>query len=97
MQSWNGLCMLSYLAFKMAPDFTIQMDTSGSWGCRAVLNKQWLHWQWPAVWNPMSIMAKELVPIVCSCAVWGTTIVQEAECDNSSLIVAINKGLSKDA
>ena len=44
-------------------------------------------------------MAKELVPIVMGCAVWGpqfaghTTLFQ---CDNLGLVVAINKGSSKD-
>ena len=44
-------------------------------------------------------MAKELVPIVMSCAVWGpylarcTTMFQ---CDNLSLVAAITKGSSKD-
>ena len=46
----------------------------------------------------MDIMAKELVPIVLSCAVWGSLIRQkklEFRCDNHSLVDPINKGSSK--
>ena len=47
----------------------------------------------------VSIMAKKLVPIVLSCAVWGTSLSRyctEFQCDNLSLAEAINKGSSKD-
>ena len=45
------------------------------------------------------IMAKELVPIVVSCAVWGPLLSKkhtEFHCDNQSLVDAINKDSSKD-
>ena len=44
-------------------------------------------------------MAKELVPIVLGCAVWGPLLVKkdaELKCDNLGLVDAINKGSSKD-
>ena len=43
-------------------------------------------------------MAKELVPIVLSCAVWGPSLAKmsEFQCDNLSLVSAINKGTAKD-
>jgi len=44
-------------------------------------------------------MAKELVPIIFSCAVWGPLLARtctEFHCDNLSLVEAINKGSSKD-
>ena len=44
-------------------------------------------------------MAKELVPIVISCAVWGSILQEsstEFHCDNQGLVAAINKGSSKD-
>ena len=33
----------------------------------------WLQLKWSAEWERMDIMAKELVPIVLSCAIWGPT------------------------
>ena len=44
-------------------------------------------------------MAKELVPIIISCAIWGQNLAKkrvEFQCDNHSLVIAINKGTTKD-
>ena len=51
-------------------------------------------------WSSVNIMAKELVPIIISCAVWGPLLKQrstEFHCDNQCLVAVINKGSSKDA
>ena len=77
----------------------IQTDASGTLGCGAVFGNLWLQWKWPSEWQPLSIMAKELVPIVCSCAVWGPKLAQKPvlfQCDNLSLVTALNKGTCKD-
>ena len=45
-------------------------------------------------------MAKELVPILVSCAIWGPILARkrtEFQCDNQSLVSAINKGSAKDS
>ena len=47
----------------------------------------------------MDIMAKELVPIVLSCAIWGPQLprkILEFKYDNQGLVNAINKGSSKE-
>ena len=44
-------------------------------------------------------MAKELVPIILTCVAWGTQLSKHHinfQCDNASLVAAINKGSSKD-
>jgi len=46
----------------------------------------------------MDIMAKELHPIVLSCAVWGPVLSGygvEFKCDNQSVVDSINKGSTK--
>ena len=63
------------------------------------IHMQWLQWQWPPEWSNSSIMAKESVPIIFSCIVWGRKLSKQQvnfRCDNLSLVVAINKGSSKD-
>ena len=70
LQSWNGLSLLRCIPTTF-PYCTIRTDASGSWGCGASFARQWLQWQWPPQWSSIPIMAKELVPIVLSCAVWG--------------------------
>jgi len=84
------------------PDFTIltdQSDASGRWGCGAVLVTQWIQLAWSNEWSRRDIMAKELVPIVLSCVVWGPLLSGsrvEFKCNNSSVVDSINKGSSKE-
>ena len=43
-------------------------------------------------------MAKKLVPVVLSCAIWGPFMAKQLvllQCDNLSLVTAINKGSAK--
>ena len=45
-------------------------------------------------------MAKELVPIIVSCAIWGPILARkqtELQCNNQSLVSAINKCSAKDS
>jgi len=47
----------------------------------------------------VDIIAKELLPIVISYAIWGPLLFQKAveiHCDNMGTVSAINKGSSKD-
>ena len=81
------------------PDVQIHTDASGTWGCGALFNNHWLQLKWSTEWKRMDIMAKELVPIVLSCAIWGPLLPTKSikfKCDNSSLVDAINKGSSKE-
>ena len=99
--NWNGVSFINsslsqdHLSF----EFHIQTDASGHWGCGACFVHQWLQQPWSEEWKDVSIMVKELVPIVLSCAIWGTSLSRshvEFQCDNLSLVEAINKRSSKD-
>ena len=95
---WNGLSILHNF---QAPSHTvtIQTDASGSWGCGAFMSGQWIQWNWSTKWLSQGIMAKELVPILLSCIIWGPQLSKQSVlilCDNLSLVNAINKGASKD-
>ena len=97
--SWNGLSILRSTPRSLPADSIIQTDASGAWRCGAFYNGLWLQWQWPSTWISVSIMAKELVPILLSCAVWGPHLAKHSiriQCDNLSLVTAISKGSSKD-
>ena len=97
-QHWNGLSMLQSPNLCPPTQITIQTDASGSWGCGAVCNHHWLQWQWPDAWASKDIMAKELVPVVLSCAVWASLLKQKnvlLQCNNLILVTAINKGSAK--
>ena len=67
----NGTGFLQVAGYPQPPSLSIQTDASGNWGCGGYLSGNWYKCQWPTEWLPVAIMAKELVPIVLSCAVWG--------------------------
>ena len=99
-QHWNGLSILRTQNTPLTYQAIIQTDVSGSWGCCAIYNHQWIQYQWPDTWTSRDIMAKELVPVVLSCAVWGPLLAKQnvlLQCDNLSLVKAINKGSAKPA
>ena len=97
---WNGTCFFHTFLNEGSRDYQIQTDASGTWSCGAYFNGQWFQLPWSPEWGPINIMAKELVPIVLSCAVWGSVISKstvEFRCDNRSLVDAISKGSSRES
>ena len=99
LQSWNRSSILRHSSLSFSPDFVAYTDASGTWGCAAVLGSQWLQWQWPKEWSNVGIMAKELISILFTSIVWGAQLSRHHinfKCDNESLVIAINKGSSKD-
>ena len=75
------------------PQVTFSSDASGSWGCGAVWEKEWLQCQWNTTWAEKGIATKELLPIVLAVALWGRqwrhcqVLVQ---CDNMAVVAAFN-------
>ena len=98
-ETWNGLSLLRCVSWPLIPDIYIQTDASGSWGCGSFCVGKWLQWKWPNKWLSSTIMAKELVPIVLSCAVWGCELAKHSvcvQCDNFSVVAAIKKGAARE-
>ena len=96
--SWNGISFL-YRCQETSFDHQIWTDASGAWGCGAQFGDQWFQFPWPLEWKPITIMAKELVPIIFSCSVWGRLLSRKRVqffCDNLGLVKSIQKGASKD-
>ena len=96
---WNGLSLLRNTSATPIPDFCIQTDASGSWGCGAFFDGEWLQLPWDDNWKGANIMAKELLPILLSTAVWGPQLQGNQvlyQCDNSSVVAAIKKGSARD-
>ena len=97
MISWNGLSMLRNGSEQ--PEFCIQTDVSGSWGCAAYFSGRWFRLPWDQSWQDTNITAKELLPIVLSTAIWGPSLSTHKvlyQCDNSSVVAAINKGSARN-
>ena len=97
MISWNGLSMLRSGSEK--PDFCIQTDASGFWGCAAYFIGRWFQLPQYQSWQDANIMTRKLLPIVLSATIWGPSIFTYKvlyQCDNSSVVAAIKKGTAKD-
>ena len=93
----NGASLLQMAGYPLPPQYTIQTDASGTWGCGAYSQGRWLQWQWPQEWLPSTIMAKELVPIMLSCAVWGPLLNRKTvsfQCNNRCSCCS-SKGISQ--
>lgn len=95
--NWNGIC---FLPSPSIPTITVQTDASGSWGCGGYSDGKWFQFPWPQEWNTEAIMAKELVPIVISCAIWGPLLHSKHvlfQCDNMGVVAAVRKGSAKES
>ena len=94
--NWNGIC---FLPLPSLPAFTIQTDASGAWGCGGYLAGEWFQFAWDQEWIAETIMAKELVPIVISCAIWGPQLYRQQvlfQCNNTGVVAAVQNGSAKE-
>ena len=97
---WNGGSMLMKQK-EETPDFQIWTDASGSWGCAAVWESEWLQvdWQQLPEFGEAPIAAKEMLPIITAVAVWGNQWVGkviECRCDNKAVVMVIRHGYTKE-
>ena len=96
---WNGCSFLHLINQQAVVDRFIYSDASGSWGCGDFFDNHWFQYAWTTEWSEIGIVAKELLPIVISCVVWGPVLSRksiEVRCGNTGAVSAINKGSSKD-
>ena len=96
---WNGTALCSSVV-QQPPAGTITSDASGRWGCGAFTEDgEWFQFCWPASWADVHITAKELLPIVVACAVWGHNwrgATVRCLCDNAAVVAIVRSGTSKD-
>ncbi len=69
--AWNRKAMMNRAQLDSSPTIIIASDASGSWGCGAFWDNAWFQLPWTEEWTPWSIAAKELIPIVLACTIWG--------------------------
>ncbi len=99
LHSWNGSAMMSS-SQPPSPSAVVTSDASGCWGCGAYWHSQWFQLAWPDARSAeLSIMAKELVPIVMAAAVWGHEwrhCVVLCRCDNSAVVSVLKTRTAKE-
>ena len=89
-QEWNGVSFLP-----PPPQLTVKemaSDASGSWGCGAWHDNKWFQPQWDVTSQEMAITAKELLPIVVACALWGPSWTDRCircHCDNQAVVACL--------
>ena len=86
-QEWNGISFLppppNLATTEMAS------DASGSWGCGAWCGTHWFQIRWDTTSENLTIVVKELLPIVVACAMWGDTWMDrrvQCHCDNQAVV-----------
>ena len=99
MEIWNGVSIVSALC-RRPVDAWLTSDASGSWGCGAYFYRKWFNISWEVCqsWTEVHIAAKELLPIVISCALWGQQMKSfhiRCRCDNAAVVTMINKHTSR--
>ena len=94
---WNGVSFLP--APSSLPAVELTTDASGSWGCGAWCGQQWFQLPWDERAQPLSIAAKELIPIILACASWGSHW-QDCRvlchCDNKVVVACLRSRTSRD-
>lgn len=98
MQGWNGVSLL-WNHRRLHPDVNVWSDASGSWGCGAFCQSQWLQHQWLPHADNLSIAVKELVPVVLAAATWGHTWKGKIICfnsDNEAVVADLKSRYSRD-
>ena len=81
------------------PAVVVTSDASGHWGCGAFCERKWFQLQCDPTLSQKSIAAKELIPIVVACAVWGLTWegqVVRCRSDNQAVVAVIQTRYSRD-
>ena len=103
LDKWNGRSMMEVHAPSWNPTVEFSSDASGAWGCGAVWNNHWIQPPWQEAWKSVGITAKELLPIVIACALWGQYWAQywahcqvQAWCDNAAVVHILDSLTSKD-
>ena len=97
---WNGVSMMLEDILR-SPGVEVWSDASGSWGCGAIWETEWLQLAWSDCgwFLEAPIAAKELLPIVLAAAVWGPRWVGHTvmfHCDNQAAVAAVRGGYCKD-
>ncbi len=87
LSSWNGTSMMRQQRLS-TPDTVVVSDASGRWGCGALWGAQW-----QGHMEGVSIVYKELIPVILAAAIWrkhwmGAVI--QCRSNNQATVAAIN-------
>ena len=93
-----GMALVSFV-WTPLPDFQVPSDTTGTLGYEAISNSQRFCDVWSAEQFPLSIVYKELIPIIIAAALCDPQWVSQQVkllCDNKSVVTVLMSGTSLD-
>ena len=96
-KEWNGVSFLMPPAY--LPIHCLTSDASGTWGCGAWSGHCWFQLRSDSRSRRLSIMAKELLPIVLACAVWGqqwSHMCLRCRCDNQVVVFCLRSRTARE-
>ena len=94
---WNGVSFLA--PPRQTPITELATDASGSWGCGAWHGSRWFQIAWDDTSQSLPIAAKELLPIVLACELWGREWcgrLVRCHCDNQVVVAGLRSRTSRD-
>ena len=95
--AWNGISFLP--PPELLPQVEMASDASGAWGCGAWHGTSWFQVQWDERSQDLLIAAKELIPIILSCAAWGERWAGQqvtCHCDNQVVVACLRSRSSRN-
>ena len=81
------------------PDFSVSSDASSAIGYGAFMDNEWFNGRWSTFQLPLSIVYKELFPVVLAAHVWGPGWYRRRimfQVDNESVVHILNSRTSPD-
>ena len=96
MSRWNGISFLTPPS--LLPKQHVTSDASGSWGCGAWWKIEWFQIAWGQESQGLSIVEKELIPIVLAGAAWGMAWRNHqviCHCDNMAVVACLKSRSSR--
>lgn len=87
---WNGVGFTPFTPLLRPHSTPVELvsDASGTWGCGAFWGTHWFQIQWSTCISRLPIAAKELLPIIVGCAIWGLHrlgLTVTCRCDNQAV------------
>ena len=95
----NGMAFPFYPPTIRLPRHQLASEASGSWGCGAYYGSHWFQLCWDRRSERLPIMAKELLPIVLACTVWGQEWARLCICclcDNQAVVACLRSRTSRE-
>ena len=98
-RSWNGNSFFLPPRWAPLPDFQVSSDAAGTLGYKPIFDHEWFTCAWSLAQASLSMVYKELFPVVVAAAPWGfhwSSKCVEFCSNNTAIIEVLQSGTSYD-